>query len=392
LIYLDSASTTFISPNVKKEIDRAMDCLNCNPSNLYKEGLEVKQYIEDTKTNIDLLLNGGGGKIYFTSSGSEANTWVINKSVDKIIISGIEHSSIMSVDGNKRDFDYNYNILQTDEYGFIDPDMYDQFLSWGEDSEWYVKMVSIIMANNEIGTIQDIKKLASMAHAHGYIFHTDITQALPHMKINMQELGVDIATFSGHKFHAPKGIGVVWISDGMKYERYYHLPTLIYGGKQEDGIRGGTENILGIAGLNAAVNDLRCVNFDEIDVKYNDFKKAIIRGLEDGLGKDAFRVNSPSHDCVSSIINIAFHGVHAESLMLALDELYDIKVSTGSACEAGSASHVLSNIVMSNDSLKDISIPTSSIRISFDENTTTENISTLIGALVDTVKILKENS
>ena len=245
-VYLDNAATTRMFPQVIEAMKIYMDERFGNPSTNYAIGYEAKKELYDARETIAKTINADNDEIYFTSGGSEGDNWAIKGVADAIkdkkhiITSSIEHKAILNSCKYLEDRGYDVTYISPDERGFINPK--DVEKSIREDT----LLCSIMMANNEIGTINPIQEIAAICKKHGIIIHTDAVQAYGHMEIDVRELGVDLLTTSGHKFHGPTGTGFLYIRSGTP------ISPLIHGGQQQHGNRAGTENVLGIIGMSKA--------------------------------------------------------------------------------------------------------------------------------------------
>lgn len=341
MVYIDNAATTPICEAAKKAIIEHLDDFG-NPSSSYSLGHKAKMLIEDARERIAKCINANPDEIYFTSGGSEANTWVLNKQCS--LASSIEHHSISST--------FKFKVTPN---GIADLEDVKQILMSNKIySPIKINVVSCMMVNNEIGTTQPIKEIAALAHEHGALFHTDAVQAVGHIRVDVKELNCDMLSASGHKFGAPKGVGFLYVKKGVD------IKHLIHGGKQEFGNRGGTENVLGIIAMAAALED----SITNMRVK-NEYlwakKNRLINCL---LNIDGVHVNGSLGRRIPSNINVRIDGVKGEDVV-AMADYYGIYISAGSACNEGNAtpSHVLKAIGLSDEEAL------SSIRITIGNNT-----------------------
>ena len=370
-VYLDYSATTYVKPKVLEEMLPYFTENFGNPSSLYNKGLESKIAIKKARKIIANYIGANENEIYFTSSGSEGNNWILksNKLLEfallyedkkpHIITTEIEHHSILNSCEFLKHIGVNVTYLKVDNEGFINLNELEKAITPE------TILVSIMFANNEIGTIEPIKEIGKLCARKGILFHTDVTQAIGHIQIDVEELNIDALTFSGHKLYAPKGIGCVYIRAKNDFE---FLNSFIHGGKQEHGLRAGTENVSGIVGLGKAIELLDNRTIREVRDYCLD-KLKDIEGIELNGTKDL----SKRLDCN---INIRIKGVENESLINMLN-LYGIYVSSGSACNSGSLtpSHVLKAIGLSDKEAN------SSIRITIGEETTKEDIDYFIDKL-----------
>jgi len=340
IVYLDHNATTPLHPEVIKEITESFSLFG-NPSSMHTLGRNARAKIESVRARVASFINAEPGEIVFTGSGSEANNTVLNISTcggglscrtcdltrNEIITTSIEHPCILNTAQCLDQKGIPAHFLPVDEYGKVDIDQLKSIISEK------TAIVSVMLANNEIGTIQDIREIAKIAHEHGAIMHTDAVQALGKIPVDVDELGVDFLTCSAHKIYGPKGIGILYVRGGAPYCPF------IRGGHQETGRRAGTENTLGIIGLGKAV-EMAKAELTESAVRLLALKTKLKDGISD-LVPD-IRINGHPTDCIPGTLNVSFYGAEGESILLYLD-MEGIEVSTGSACASGSLdpSHVL---------------------------------------------------
>jgi cysteine desulfurase len=323
MIYLDHAATTPICDAAKKAIIEHLDDYG-NPSSSYEFGHKSLMLIEDARERIAKCINAEPEEIYFTSGGSEADTWALNGRLS--LASSIEHHAICS----------NFRFRAALD-GIIDfEDMKRILLSNKIYSPNKIDVVSCMYVNNEIGTIQPIKEIANIAHNNGIYFHTDAVQACGHIPIDVKDLNVDMLSASGHKFGAPKGTGFLYVRKGGP-----ELDPLIRGGKQERGLRGGTENVLGIIAMAAALED-SVAHMEERNEYIYTLRGKLLHQL---LSMPGVYLNGSLYNRVASNINVRINGVKGQDVIAMADE-YGICISAGSACNEGTAtpSHVLKAI------------------------------------------------
>lgn len=356
-IYLDNASTTKIDDDI---LDKVIDYIRQsygNPSSLYKDGKEAKKIIENARMQVAKAIGAKENEIYFTSGGTEADNWilkqVLNSEKKALVTSKLEHHAILNTAEFLSKNGVSVKYLDVDKNGKVLSDKLEKMNS-GE-----VSLVSIMYSNNEIGTIQDIKKLAELAHEKGAIFHTDAVQALGKIDIDVKRDGIDALSLSGHKIHAFKGIGALYVSDKIK------ITPQIFGGEQERGKRASTENVGGIMSLGLAcekIND-EIENIDKIINLRDYFIKNVLENI-DGVILTGDRV-----DRIANIASFCFKDVDSSLALILLDK-EGISVSAGSACMSGSIepSHVLQAIGVGNEYIK------GSLRFSFSKYTTKEEL------------------
>ncbi|MGB2705520.1 MAG: cysteine desulfurase family protein [Candidatus Omnitrophota bacterium] len=338
-IYLDNNATTPLHPEVKKTMKKAMEVFG-NPSSLHSFGRQAKRLLEDSREKVASFIGTTPWQIIFTGSGSEANNTVLSifscmtarctGSLDyhaDVITTNIEHPCILETAKCLKDRGTNVSYLKADCLGKINLEHVTEALA-GKTS-----LVSVMMANNEIGTMQDIKEIAKIAHKHGALFHTDAVQAVGKIPVDVVDLDVDFLTLSAHKMYGPKGIGALYVKKGVPF------CPLIRGGHQEKGRRAGTENTLGIAGLAKAI-EMRQKEMEAEGKRLLKFKKILKEGIEKYIPD--VRFNGHPTDCLAGTLNVSFDGAEGEAILLYLDQ-EGIAVSTGSACASASLdpSHVL---------------------------------------------------
>ena len=333
-IYLDYNATTPMSPEVLDFYKEQLE-LYANASSLHEDGRRAKKEIEIARKNVADLVNVLPEEIIFTSGGSESNNTVFNTMINLgkklgknlIVTTEIEHPCVLEASKRLADFGMEVVNLPVDEYGLVKEDEYKAAL------ERNPLLVSVMTANNEIGTVQDIKKLAKLAHEKGALFHTDAVQAAGKIPVDLKDWGVDYATFSGHKIYGPKGVGALFVKTGCKIE------PLIRGGHQEKGYRAGTYNAPSIAAYGKAAE------LAKADIEhYMTFTRSLREKLKNGLLEKIpnIKVNGHPENVLPNTLDISFPGAEGEAILLHLD-LLGVDVSTGSACASGSLepSHVL---------------------------------------------------
>ena len=333
-IYLDYNATTPMSPEV---LDFYKDQLSlyANASSLHEDGRRAKKEIEIARKNVADLVNVLPEEIIFTSGGSESNNTVFNTMINLgkklgknlIVTTEIEHPCVLEASKRLADFGMEVVYLPVDEYGLVKEDEYKAAL------ERNPLLVSVMTANNEIGTVQDIKKLAKLAHEKGALFHTDAVQAAGKIPVDLKDWDVDYATFSGHKIYGPKGVGALFVKTGCKIE------PLIRGGHQEKGYRAGTYNAPSIAAYGKAAE------LAKADIEhYMTFTRSLREKLKNGLLEKIpnIKINGHPENVLPNTLDVSFPGAEGEAILLHLD-LLGVDVSTGSACASGSLepSHVL---------------------------------------------------
>ncbi len=378
MIYLDNNATTPLEPRVaEKMIDFLKEHFG-NPSSLYPIGRKVKEMIEEAREEIAKVIGANKNEIIFTGSGTEADNFALRGILDaypnknEIITSSIEHPAIMSTCQYLEKKGFKVTYLPVDEYGVVD-------LNALEDSITdKTALISIMHANNEIGTIQPIEEISKIARKKGVLLHTDAVQTLGKIEVNVDKLGVDLLSISAHKIYGPKGVGALYIRKGVK------ISPLIYGGHQERLLRAGTENTIGIIGFGEAVRIIR--EKEKKDLKRIEKLADMLKGgIEKNIPKVKF--NGHPEKRVKSTLNFSFIGLEGEAILLAL-ATKGIYVSTGSACSEGSeeTSHVLSAIGLRPE------IARSSIRFSLGRFNTEEDIKVVLKELPEIIAKLREIS
>jgi cysteine desulfurase len=334
-IYLDHNATTPVDPGVAEAMSRALTDLLGNPSSVHYYGQQAKASLDDARTAVGALIGAEPAEVVFTSGGTEADNFAIRGAAEalehtgrkQLITSGIEHEAVLNTFKALARRGWRTTMLPLDSSGIVSPDRLRESIT--DDTA----LVSIMHANNEIGTIQPLAELAEIAHARGALFHTDAVQTAGKVAVNVRSLGVDLLALSAHKFYGPKGAGALWIKRGVRL-----VPTST-GGKQERNRRGGTENMPGVVGMGAAAS--RAMKKLTAEAP----RLAALRDrLENGIlaAVPNTDVNGARDKRVPNTTNISFERVEAESLLIALD-LEGVAVSTGSACSSGTLepSHVL---------------------------------------------------
>ena len=353
IIYLDNAATTAVSSEVVYSMLPYMIEQYGNPSTSYSLGREAREVVENCRNRIANILNCDPAGLYFTSGGTESDNTLIKGIAhcyykkDNIIVSNIEHPAVLQTckELEKEGFTITYIPVKRD--GLIDIKELEKLITP------QTKLISIMLANNELGTIEPLEEICVMAHKHKVLVHTDMVQATGHMLIDIQKLGVDSFSCSGHKFGAPKGIGLAYIRPGAKCKPF------IVGGGQEQGFRSGTENVPAIVGMTVAL-EKATKNMTYYINRMNTLRELFLKELS-GV---KYKINGSQKYVLPGTLNISFPKVDGENLKLYLDSK-GICVSNGSACHSGSVepSHVLKAIKLSDNYIN------GTIRISFGDNT-----------------------
>ncbi|MEG1751557.1 MAG: cysteine desulfurase family protein [Clostridia bacterium] len=375
-IYLDNAATTPISGEVLAEMMPCLTGIYGNSSSIHEDGRQAQAIIDNARDKIAQAFNAKSNEIYFTGGGSEANNWAIkgvayaNSFKGKhIITSSIEHDSVLESCKTLENEGFDVTYLPVDSTGLIS--VAELMRNIRKDTI----LVSIMLVNNEVGTIQNIKALAKTAHEKNIIFHTDAVQAIGCLKIDVTNMDVDLMSASAHKIYGPKGTGMLYIKNGIQ------IQDLIDGGNQERGKRGGTSNVAGIAGfgkaLEIAVRDMNVNN-----QKLKSLRTKFIKLVEEKI--DMIKVNGHPFQKVQGIVSISFELIEGESILLMLD-LAGISVSTGSACTSNSLkpSHVLTAMGISDEGAQ------GTIRFSFGKGIREDQIEIVVEELCKAVQKLR---
>jgi cysteine desulfurase len=386
-VYLDHNATTPIHPEVKKTLINAMDVFG-NPSSLHQFGRDARKLVEEARERVAAFINAHPDEIIFVGSGSEANNTVINLfncqgsrtcelpscslARNEIVTTKIEHPCVLESAGCLSQRGNKVVYIGVDTFGKIDLDQLKKTLSQRTG------LVSVMTANNEIGTIQDIKKIAGIVHAAGALFHTDAVQAVGKIPLDVKDLGIDYLSFSGHKIYGPKGIGGLYVRKGAPFCPF------IQGGHQEKGRRAGTENTLGIIGLGKAI-EMRGIEMSDESARLSGLKKKLRAGIEKNIAN--IQINGHPGDNLPGTLNVSFSAAEGEAILLYLD-LEGIAVSTGSACASGSLdpSHVLMATGVPQEQAH------GSIRMSMGRDTTAEDIDYTIETLTRVIKRVRQIS
>ena len=379
MIYLDNAGTTKVSPEAKNAMLPFLDEIYGNASSLHSAGQKAKEYLEEARERIAKCLNAEASEIYFTSGGSESDNWAIEtackigkmKGKMHIITSAFEHHAILHTLEEKKKEGFIVTYLPVYENGIVHP----------EDLEKAITnetcLVTIMFANNEIGTIQPIEELGKICKEKGVTFHTDAVQAVGHIKIDTKAMNIDMLSLSGHKFHAPKGVGALYCRKGVPLFKF------IQGGAQEKNRRAGTENVAGIVAMAAALENA-CKEIEEVSARETILRDRLFEGLSQIPHS---KINGDIEKRLPNNFNMSFEGIEGESLLLLLDD-EGICASSGSACTSGSLdpSHVLLAIGLIHE------IAHGSLRLTLSKYTTAEEIEKTISATKKVVKYLREIS
>lgn len=378
MLYFDTNSTTKPSKEVIADITWCLEYVWGNPSSTHTPGIEAKRLLEQTREKVAKFINAESEEIIFTSSGSESNNLAIkgfldaNDRFDCIITTKIEHPSVYKTCQYLGRDRYRVEYAPVDVYGSVDINKFRNLISLL--SETYFCFVSIMLANNEIGTINDIKKIAKVVHRYQGLLHVDATQAVGQIPVDVKELDCDLLTFSGHKLHCPKGVGVLYKRKGI------NLSPIIHGGNQENGYVAGTENLPYIYALGNQVERINKAKHNSGIIEYLLYKIY-------ELDEYSIYLNGNPTDRLPNNLSLTLEGINAESLITLLD-MNDVCVSAGSACSSGekTPSRILKAIGLTDEEAF------STIRISIGEDTTTEECDEFVRILkecLDSLKIIE---
>lgn len=380
IIYVDNAATTKVS---KACLDAMLPFFKDNygnPSSIYKLGHKAKFELEEAREKAAKALKANKDEIFFTSCGTESNNWAIKscallgkeKRKTHLITSNIEHHSVLNSFKSLEKQGYNVTYLPVNSDGLINPNQFEKAITKE------TALVSIMHANNEIGTIQPVEEIAKICKEKNVTFHTDAVQAVGHIDISLNKSEINLLSISGHKIHAPKGIGILYIKKGTK------IKSFLDGGGQEKMLRAGTENVAFAVAIATAL-EIATKNIEEKENKVKVLRDMLLQKIEGKIEK--FRVNGTLKERLSSNLNLSFEGIEGESLLLLLDSK-NICASSGSACTSNSLdpSHVLLAIGLKPE------LAHGSLRISLSEENTEEEIDKIVDVLVYSVNRLRKMS
>ena len=333
-IYLDNAATTRVRPEVAEAVLPAMTETYGNASSVHSFGREAKKAMEKARAQVAAAIGAKKEEIYFTAGGSEADNWAIKGAAHAlrkkglhIITTAIEHHAVLHTCQALEKEGFEVTYLPVDEYGLVTPEQVEAAIR--PDTI----LVSVMAANNEIGTIEPIAEIGAVCRAHKVLFHTDAVQAVGHMPLDVAAMQIDMLSLSGHKFYAPKGVGALYIRTGVRIE------NLIEGGAQERNRRAGTENVPAIVGMGKAI-ELITAEMAEENARISGLRDRLIAGILDAIPES--RLNGHPTKRLPGNVNVSIRYIEGEALLLSLD-MAGIAASSGSACTSGSLdpSHVL---------------------------------------------------
>lgn len=378
-IYFDHSATTPVRSEVLEAMLPYFTERYGNASSIYKIARESRAAVDEARDSVAAAIGANPQEIFFTSGGTEADNWAIKgvayanrKKGRHIITSSIEHHAVLHTCQYLEREGFEVTYLPVDEKGLIAPAQVEEAIR--EDTI----LISIMFANNEIGTIQPIEEIGRIAKKHGIPFHTDAVQAIGNIHIDVESLGVDLLSMSAHKFYGPKGVGALYIRKGINLAPYLH------GGAQEAGRRASTENVPGIVGMGKAI-EIATANIDSYNEKLLELSNMTIDGVLNSI--PYVRLNGDRDRRLPGNVNLSFEFIEGESLLLLLD-MAGIGASSGSACTSGSLdpSHVLLAIGLPHE------IAHGSLRLTFGKDNTKEEVEYLLEVLPDIVKRLREMS
>ncbi len=378
-IYADNAATTAVSEEVLAAMLPYFRENFGNASSIYKLGRDAQKAVETAREKVAKAIGAEPREIYFTSCGSESDNWAIKGTAElmsakgrkHIITSVFEHHAVLHTTEYLEKHGFEVTYVPVSDKGLIDPE--DVRKAIRDDTA----LVTIMYANNEIGTIQPVDEIAAICHEKGVLFHTDAVQAVGHVDIDVHRQGIDMLSLSGHKIHAQKGIGALYVRKGII------LPNLIHGGGQERGKRAGTENVPAIVGLGTAIEAATC-NIAEKNAVITPRRNRLIDGI---LKLPYTRLNGDRDKRLPGNLNISIEGIEGESLLLMLD-MNGICASSGSACTSGSLdpSHVLLSIGLKHE------VAHGSMRLSIEDDITDEDIDYILEVIPRVVDHLRKMS
>ena len=378
-IYADHAATTAVSPEVLEEMLPYFTEHYGNASSIYKMGRESHAALNNARERVAACLGAQANEIYFTAGGSESDNWAIKGTCDRlgaqgkkhIITSVFEHHAVLHTCEYLEKHGFEVTYLPVNAEGLIDPADVEKAIR--EDTA----LVTIMYANNEIGTIQPIAEIGAICKAHKVLFHTDAVQAVGNVEIDVKAQNIDMLSLSGHKFHAPKGVGALYVRRGII------LPNLVHGGGQESGRRAGTENVADIMGLAKAI-EIATADIPAKIAKLTPLRDKLIDGI---LKLPQTRLNGSREQRLCGNVNVSIVGIEGESLLLMMD-YHGVCASSGSACTSGSLdpSHVLLSLGLKHE------VAHGSLRLSFDKDFTEEDVDYILEVIPQVVSRLREMS
>lgn len=367
-VYLDNAATTALSPKVLEKMMPYLTDIYGNASSPHSFGQNARIGVEHAREQVARAINADPSEIVFTGCGTESDNTVLfgvaeryAKKGDHIITTNVEHHAILHSCAALEKKGIKVTYLPVDKDGLVTPEQVRDAIT---DK---TILVSVMFANNEVGTIMPIPEIAAVCHEKGVLFHTDAVQAAGHIPIDVKAMGIDMLSISGHKFHGPKGVGVLYERKGIR------LPSYIIGGEQEKGRRAGTENVAGIVGLGEAL-ELAVTNMSETSARMTRMRDRLIEGIEDTIPE--VKLNGHRTKRLPNNVNFSIKYIEGESILLMLD-MAGIAASSGSACTSGSLdpSHVLLALGLTHE------VAHGSVRMTLGDDTTDEDIDYVLETL-----------
>lgn len=372
-IYMDHSATTPLSEEVLNEMLPYFRENFGNASSVYKEGRESRRAVELARDRVAKAIGAEPNEIYFTASGTEADNWVLRgvntKKGKHMITTSIEHPAVLETCKELMKHGYDVTFLPVDENGFVTAKQVEDAIR--DDTV----LVSVMFANNEIGTIEPIAEIGAVCKKKGVLFHTDAVQAIGHVKINVKEMSIDMLSMSAHKFYGPKGVGVLYMKKGVR------VTNFITGGHQERGKRASTENVPGIIGLGKAI-EIATADIDEKAAYLRTLREKTIERIEKEI--PYVKLNGDRINRLPGHVNFSFKYIEGESILLMLD-LNGISASSGSACSSGSLdpSHVLLAIGLSHETAH------GSLRLTYGHENKPDDVDYAVNTLKDIVRKLR---
>ena len=379
-IYLDYNATTPIAPEVAETMQPYLYEFFGNPSSSHSYGLKTRQAVEHARRQCADLIGANTDEIIFTSGGTEANNFAIrgyclaNRSKgNRIITSAIEHPAVMEVCKALQAEGFDLTILDVDQFGQVNP------ADLAATINSNTLLVTIMHANNEVGTIQRIREMAEIAHKNGAVFHTDAAQSAGKIPVNVNDLGVDLLSIAGHKLYAPKGVGLLYVRRGL------HLTKLMQGASHESNRRPGTENVLEIVGLGKAA-EIAARDLDKNMRHYLEMRDLLHKGLLEGLGEKNIRINGHPENRLPNTLSVSFKNVEANTLLAEISD--QIAASAGAACHA--------DVVDVSQVLQAMKVPLEwamgTVRLTVGRETTAQQIDTASLAITWAVRKLQQGT
>ena len=378
-IYFDHAATTPLNKDVlEKMLPYFIENFG-NADSPHALGRKAMGAVDEARDKIASLINAKKNEVYFTSGGTESDNWAIlggarakrKEGKTHVVLSAIEHHAALSSAERLEKEGFSVTYLPVNEGGRVELNALKQAITEN------TALVGLMYANNETGVLQPIKEAAKLAHEKGALFFTDAVQAAPYLRLDVQEMGVDMLSFSGHKFYGPKGVGVLYIKSGVKVEK------LVGGGEQERGLRGGTVNVPAVVGI-AAAYEKTVLEMDEANAKMQALSALFLQEIS---ALDGVRRNGDGENCLPSVLNLRFAGVENTALLFNMD-LKGVCLAAGSACASASVkpSHVLTAMGLSETQAKE------SVRFSFGKNNTEAEILRCVEWMKEIISSLKMQS